>query len=290
MSRSKSILISLFTYVLVIVVLALTMQYYSHYPILWRVAIADLIATVLIFISSMLFNNSSMYDPYWSVKPFVIGVYYFLLIPAGEISLVQILALIMISLYALRLTTNFYRGWPGLTHEDWRYRNFRKQFPSAYWLVSFFGIHFFPTLMVYLGCLPMLVIFTQPLQSPLLAWAGLILLGGSVLLAYLADEQMHRFRKNTQNTGKTMQAGLWAFSRHPNYLGEILTWWGLLLLALAAGWHNWWTGVGALLITLMFVFISIPLIEKYAQGRREDYKDYIRTTPMLLPLGKKKSL
>lgn len=289
MTRSKSILISLLTYAVTILLVAFSMRYYNEYPVLYRIALADLIGTVLIFVGSVIFNNSSMYDPYWSVKPLVIGIYYFMLVPVGAVSLIQLLALLMIGLYAVRLTTNFYRDWPGFTHEDWRYRNFRKQFPAAYWLVSFFGIHFFPTLMVYLGCLPMLIIFTEPVQFPILAWAGLFLLLVSVLLAFIADEQMRKYRKNPLHKGKTMQSGLWSVSRHPNYLGEILTWWGLLLVGLASGWQYWWTGTGALVITLMFVFISIPLIEKYALGRRKDYADYIRSTPMLLPSGKKNS-
>ena len=284
MSRSFSIAISLAVYLLTLFIVYISFGYTSDYPILVRIGIADLIGTVIIFVFSILFNNSSMYDPYWSVKPLVIAAYYFFLDPVSQVSLVEGATLMLVFLYALRLTANFYRGWSGLSHEDWRYRNFRTQFPKAYWIVSFFGIHFFPTLMVYLGCLPMLVIFEQPLQFPLLAIAGLLVLLGSIVLAFVADEQLRTFRNDPANSGKTINVGLWSRSRHPNYLGEILTWWGLFTVALAYGWDFWWTGLGALVITLMFVFISIPLIEKYSLGRRSDYQDYIRRVPFLIPV------
>lgn len=286
MSRTKSIIVSMIIYLVVIAIVVYSIRFFQEYPILVRIAIADLIATVLIFLSSMAFNNSSMYDPYWSVKPLVIAIYYYSMLPEGQASMLQMFTLLLVGLYALRLTSNFYRDWPGMDHEDWRYRNFRKQFPKAYWIVSFFGIHLFPTIMVYLGCLPMYVIYGQATTLPVIAWLGVIILAGSVLLAYAADEQLRKFRRDPENAGITIRVGLWSVSRHPNYLGEILTWWGLFVVALGAGMQYWWSGVGALVITLMFVFISIPLIEKYAKSRRKDYEEYVRSTSMILPIKK----
>ncbi len=284
MSRTTSILFSMAAYVITLAIIVVTFRYTEGYPVLIRIAVSDLTGTVVIFLFSLIMNNSSMYDPYWSVKPFVIAAYYFYMVPAAEVTLVEVAALALVFLYALRLTTNFYRGWPGMKHEDWRYRDFRDQFPGAYWLVSFFGIHFFPTVMVYLGCLPMIVIFGEPVRLPWLAYAGILVTLGSVLLAFIADEQLRKYRLNPANAGKSIRTGLWSRSRHPNYLGEILTWWGLFLMGLASGLQYWWTGIGALVITLMFVFISIPLIEKYSLRRRSDYKEYKREVPFLLPL------
>lgn len=275
---------SIAVYVVTLIIVILTFDYTTGLPVLARIAIADLVGTVVIFIFSVIMNNSSMYDPYWSVKPVAIATYYFLAVSADGSSFVTAGALILAFLYGLRLTANFYRDWPGLKHEDWRYRNFREQFPKAYWIVSFFGIHFFPTVMVYLGCLPMFIVFTQPVLMPVLAYAGMAVVFVSVVLAYAADEQMRKFRRDPANSGKSMTKGLWSVSRHPNYLGEILTWWGFFIMAVACGWEYWWTGAGALAITLMFVFISIPMMEKYAMKRRSDYGDYMLKVPSLLPL------
>ena len=106
----------------------------------------------------------------------------------------------------------------------------------------------------------------------------------AVGLAFIADEQMKKFRQKPENKGKLMREGLWKSSRHPNYLGEILTWWGLYFFSLSAGYDQWWMGIGALTVTLMFVFISIPMLEKRELERRPEYKDYIKEVPFLLPL------
>jgi steroid 5-alpha reductase family enzyme len=282
-SKKTSILISLAAYIVAIIIALYAGSFFNDYHILAKIAIADLVGTIIIFLFSMVFNNSSLYDPYWSVKPLVIAVFYFLQVPPGTETLCQLLTLIAVFLYALRLTTNFYRGWEGLGHEDWRYQNFRKQFPRLYWPVSFLGIHFFPTLMVYLGCLPLFIIFNQSVDFHILSLSGLVVTFGSVILAFMADKQLHKFKTSPENSGKIIQSGLWAKSRHPNYLGEILTWWGLFVVALGYGFEYWWVGIGALTITVMFVFISIPMIEKKMRQNKPGYSRIQKEIPMLFP-------
>ncbi len=80
-----------------------------------------------------------------------------------------------------------------------------------------------------------------------------------------------------------MEHGLWALSRHPNYLGEVTTWWGLWLFALATGLEWWWTVAGAVAITVMFVLVSAPWMERRMSATRVGYEEYRGRTPMLLP-------
>jgi steroid 5-alpha reductase family enzyme len=285
LNRSASIWVSLFIYVLAILSAVYTAGFFAGYHPLIMIAAADLSATILVFIFSVALNNSSAYDPYWSVKPIVIAVAYLFIFSAGTLNIRQWLVFSGILLYALRLTTNFYRDWPGFIHEDWRYVAFRNKFGKAYWLISFLAIHFFPTVMVFLGCMAMLPVFSGNGNS-LNAWdiPASVMLFGSVTYAYFADEQLRSFRNKPENTGKTISYGLWRLSRHPNYLGEISTWWGLGLFAIAAGPQNWWALIGPAAITLMFIFASIPIIEQRNLERRLDYAGYISQTPMLLPL------
>jgi steroid 5-alpha reductase family enzyme len=285
--RIVSILISLIIYFLAILLAVYIGLLYSDFHPLVMIAAGDLAATILVFLFSMVLNNSSVYDPYWSVKPAVIAIAYLYIfdINIEYLDVRQFLVLLGTMLYALRLTSNFYRDWPGFRHEDWRYVNFRNSTGKAYWLVSFLAIHFFPTVMVYLGCLSMFAVFSgtgQPFNW--LDILGLIVLFGSVIYVFIADEQLRSFRKKPENKGKTITTGLWKLSRHPNYLGEISTWWGLFFFALAAGNEFYWTGIGALSITLMFIFASIPMIEKRNLERREGYREYMTRTPMLLPI------
>lgn len=283
MSKVTSIFVNLLIYVVAICAVIMSWQYIPDMHILWKILIADIIGTVVVFIFSMVFNNSSMYDPYWSVQPFVIAV--FLAWPLQDLGILEMIVLLMVFLYGLRLTLNFYRGWPGMEHEDWRYRDFRSGFPKLYWPISFLGIHLFPTIMVFLACMSMVWIFLGP-GMELNFWfiLGLLTMMLAIGLAYVADDQMKKFRNNPINKGKLMRSGLWKRSRHPNYLGEILTWWGLFFFSLSAGYEFWWMGVGALTVTVMFMGISIPLLEKREMKRRPEYTEYKKDVPMLLPV------
>lgn len=282
-SKATSVLIITAAYVLAVIIAVRFGRIFSFENELVMIGIADLAATVFIFGLSMLFNNSSMYDPYWSIKPVVIAGYFAIRTGLENMSLPQYLILAAVVIYAARLTLNFYRGWEGLRHEDWRYRNFREQYGSLYWVISFFGIHLFPTIMVYLGCLPMFGIFAWGQGwHGLLGLLGVVIMIGAVVLAFIADEQLRVFRNNSSNKGKLMNSGLWKTSRHPNYFGEILFWWGLYLVAVSFDVKYWWTGAGALVITLMFRFISIPLMEKHIRDR-SGFQDYFSTVPALIP-------
>ena len=284
LSRPASIWLSLFIYLLAILSAILVARIFSNYHPLIMIGAADFAATLLVFLFSVALNNSSAYDPYWSVKPFVIALAYVFIFDLESLNPRQWLVISGILLYALRLTTNFYRDWPGFSHEDWRYVNFRKTTGKAYWLVSFLAIHLFPTIMVFLGCMAMLPVF-EGSGRPLNAWDvfAAIVLFGSVLYAFIADEQLRKFRAKPANKGKIITTGLWHYSRHPNYFGEISTWWGLAIFAIAAGCEFWWTLSGPVAITIMFLFASIPMIEKRHLEKRAGYRDYISSTPMLLP-------
>lgn len=282
MNRTTSIIINLLIYVVALVTVIFTWPYLPDVHILWKILMADVIGTVVVFIFSMIFNNSSMYDPYWSVQPFVIAA--FLAWPIQDMGILGMIVLIMVLLYAIRLTLNFYRGWPGMSHEDWRYRNFRNGFPTLYWPISFLGIHLFPTIMVFLACMSLLQIY-QGSGLELNVWfiVGLLTMILAVGLAYIADDQMKKFRNKAENKDKLMREGLWKHSRHPNYLGEILTWWGLFFFSLSAGYDQWWMIAGPLTVTLMFVGISIPLLEKREMERRPGYAEYKKEVGMLFP-------
>ena len=116
-----------------------------------RTLAADVVATLVIFGWSYAYDNSSFYDAYWSVIPPAIAVYWVMLAEPTVPALRTNGLLLVIFLWGIRLTWNWARGWTGLDHEDWRYVDFRTQFPRAYWLVSLGGIHFLPTLTVLAG-------------------------------------------------------------------------------------------------------------------------------------------
>ncbi|MCX8032503.1 MAG: DUF1295 domain-containing protein [Thermoleophilia bacterium] len=282
-SRARGVLLSVAAYVVAVGVAALAITVSGLQHPLAVLGLGTLVATCVVFAVSVLVDNSSVYDPYWSLQPLAFLAYY--LGRAGsKPGVPQVVVSVLVFLYALRLTSNFYRDWPGLSKEDFRYVAFRRRARRAYWAVSFFGIHLFPTIAVYLGCLPLYAIFAAGRAR--LGWlhiVGALVLAAAIILAFVADEQLRTFRKSNANRGKVMQQGIWRYSRHPNYLGEILTWWGLWLFALGTGLEWWWTICGAAVITLLFVSVSIPMMEQRLLLTRDGYAAYQRVTPVLFP-------
>jgi steroid 5-alpha reductase family enzyme len=282
-SKAAGVTASLCAYAVALAAAWLALRAASLHDPLAAVALGDAVATVVVFVTSMLVNNSSVYDPYWSLQPAAIAGYYLWLNSAHVGARVGLVAA-LVFLYALRLTSNFYRDWPGLSREDFRYVGFRSRFGDLYWPVSFVGIHCFPTGIVYLGCLPLFAVLKG---GPRLNWLDIvaaIVTLGAVLFAFAADEQLRVFRRDPVNKGRVMSDGLWRRSRHPNYLGEIAAWWGLYLFALAAGLRWWWTGIGAVAVTLMFVLVSVPMMERRQLATRNGYGEYAAETPALLPI------
>jgi steroid 5-alpha reductase family enzyme len=252
--------------------------------ILWRVAIADVAATVVVFAFSRIHDNSSLYDPYWSVAPMVIaGCFAWLGTENGASAVRMALAGGLVGVWGVRLTYNFFVGWSGLDHEDWRYRDFRRDYPRAYWLISFLGIHLFPTVLTLGGSLSLYP--AMALQGRPLNWLdGLAALvtAAAIAIEAIADAQLREFARNTDGT-HIMEDGLWHYSRHPNYFGEIGFWWGLWIFAMAAAPTYWWTVAGPVAITLLFIFVSLPLIDKRHLKKRPAYREHMRKVSGIVP-------
>ena len=259
-----------------------TTQTLGAYDILWRGAGADIVATLVIFCFSVALNNSSMYDPYWSVAPPFLVLYWMISSPDANQSRAWLILALMTA-WGIRLTYNWARYWPGLHHEDWRYVDFRHKMGKAYWLLSFFGLHYFPTVVVFLGCIPLCYALQSP--EPLNLWDGAAALvtGLGVWLEAIADRQLHAFRAQRKSPEEIMDQGLWAYSRHPNYLGQMLIWWGAFLFICGTTPEKWWSVAGALSITLMLIFVSIPMMDRRSVQRRPKYQEHMKNVPGLFP-------
>lgn len=252
---------------------------------LWVAAIADVGATFVVFGWSVANDNSSVYDPYWSVAPLMIAPWLALHPQAVDaVGLRQALVLGFVFAWGLRLTFSWARGWQGMRHEDWRYVDLRRSSGRFYWVVSLLGLHLMPTLMVFGGCLalwPALVVGSAPLGW--LDGVGVLLCTVAIACEAVADRQLHEFRRSSPPPGTILARGLWGWSRHPNYFGEITLWWGLLAFALAAAPGTWWPTAGPVAITLLFTFISIPMIERRMHARREGWPEHCRRVSVLVP-------
>jgi len=245
--------------------------------------VGDLAATLAIFAFSFAYGNSSFYDAYWSVAPLPIALFW-MGASDGAVGARQALVLLLVAIWGARLTWNWARGWHGLDHEDWRYVDLRRTTGRAYWLVSLVALHGMPTLWVFGGLLPVYAAVCVPGRplGPLDALAVLVT-GGAIALEAAADEALRRHRASSPAPGTFLATGLWAWSRHPNYLGEMGFWWGLWLFGVAAAPALWWTFAGPLAIALMFRFVSLPMIETRMRERRPAYADWVARSSLVLP-------
>lgn len=278
-NRGASFVVVTAVYILAAVVGVIT---YRALAYSWwiNLLIADVIATVATFIFSLIFRNASVYDPYWSVQPPVILVAFAL---GKDLTAFGILLLIAVSFWAIRLTANWAYTFANLYHQDWRYTMLKEKTGVFYPVINFVGIHMVPTLVVY-GCiLPGVYAVREGLSANLGSVLFLCLSLGAAAMQGTADIQMHRFRKNRDSA--FIRRGLWKYSRHPNYLGEILMWWGVGLAVVCAAPNMWYLAAGALANTVLFLTVSIPMADG-RQSRKEGFAEYKKQTRMLLPIKK----
>ena len=162
--------------------------------------------------------------------------------------------------------------------------DFREQSGRCYWPVSFAAIHLVPTVLVFAGCFSLYVAVsagTSPFGfTDILA---IIVTAAAIIIETAADKQLHKFLGSRKDEKQVLKSGLWAYSRHPNYFGEVLFWWGLYLFAVAATPAYWWAIFGPAAMTLLFVFISVPMIEKHMIRRKPGYAESRAGVSKLFP-------
>ncbi len=250
---------------------------------LWSAAIADVVATLVVFAFSRGLACSSVYDAYWSVVPPVIVLYWTF---AADEAIQPVRAgavIFLVCWWAVRLTWNWAVGWPGLHHQDWRYEQIKEKFPKLWFVSDLFAIHLFPTAQVFLGLTGAWLAVAAGARA--LSWVdalAFIVTAGAIVIETVADQQMRRFAA-VKKPGDLMNQGLWAYSRHPNYFGELSFWWGLYLFGVAAAPEVWWTVAGPLAMTAMFMGASIPFMDRRSCERRPEYAEHMKRVSGLIP-------
>tara|TARA_E500000331_G_scaffold69502_1_gene64195 strand:+ start:70 stop:939 length:870 start_codon:yes stop_codon:yes gene_type:complete len=285
--KVKSLIICLLVYVFA---LAISILICSNIVLnQWvTVLVAHIIATVIVYIASSLFKNSSFYDPFWSIAPIPIVIYISFWPDSENLDYEKIFLFFIPVLYwGIRLTYNWARRWEGLYDEDFRYEDLKElKFAS---FIDFFGIHLYPTLQVNLSLLPLYYSLSVSTNTPSywLYMASFYTIM-AVTLELISDNQLWNFKKNKDNKNKFIKTGLWSFSRHPNYLGEILFWWGIFFMTLAVDVSYWYLFICPLSMNLMFAFITCKMMDNRSLIKRDGYKDYMDKTNQLLIFPKKR--
>lgn len=238
------------------------------------------------FVVSLFLKRNDIADVAWGLGFIVVAFSAFFF--SDEHSIRQLVALTLVSLWGLRLSLHIYLRNRG-KKEDYRYSAWRKAWGKWFYLRSYFQVYVFQGIMLFLIISPVLVImrFGGP-ELGLLDVFGVLVWWTGFFFESVGDMQLTRFLKDKKNKGKLMQSGLWKYTRHPNYFGEVLGWWGIFVIALSVP-YGIYSVIGPLTITVLILKVSgIPLLEKKMK-EHPDFKEYSRRVSVFFPLPQKKN-
>ncbi|MBX2930275.1 MAG: DUF1295 domain-containing protein [Saprospiraceae bacterium] len=236
------------------------------------------------FLISLLFKRNDVADVAWGLG--YLGICLYLALTQALTDL-PLFVFILTAIWALRLSGHIFLRNRGKT-EDFRYGQWRKEWGRSFYLRSYLQVYLLQGFLMLVIAAPIIVAGVS--QSDEIGfWAGF----GSVLwftgmfFQTVGDYQLARFVKTRKSKEEVLQTGLWRLSRHPNYFGEILVWWGLFFIVLPAP-NGWMALISPLTITWLLVFVSgVPLLEKRYDGNAE-YAAYKKRTSMLFPRAPKR--
>lgn len=240
----------------------------------------------LLWLISLMNKDASIVDIFWGLGFVVLA--WNTLILSEVIFFRSILLAILVTVWGLRLA--FHIGIRNLGEEDPRYQAMRNHHGNHFWWVSLFNVFLLQGILLWVISLTVQMgqILPTPSNITVFDYFGVLIWGIGFSFEAIADWQLVRFKSKSENKGCIMDKGLWALSRHPNYFGETLVWWGLFLISLSS-FKNIWTVISPLLITYLLLAVSgVPMLEKVLKKRNPEYEAYIKRTSAFIPFPPKK--
>lgn len=296
--KPQALLISFFLYVALVPFTFLITMYIVdiYFPLEYCYALlfSDWFLTTLIYVISVIVGNCSLIDFYWTIWP-LLQLYYTLSLKTlnQEFSLLNsyklILASIVLSLWGVRLTFNYIRSWVGYRFVDFRIAELLEVLPKnklIEWVILYFHYFIAPGLFLYFAKLPILsfILYSDPGRFTLVHVVGLIMMIFAICYQTVADKQLYLHRIGP-NHKKILDSGVWYYSRHPNYFGEMTFWWGAYILS-----HELYIdtqeaafyAIGPILMTVLFNFFTGPWMDKHMMRKRPEYKEHIKKNRSLV--------
>ncbi|PKA54188.1 hypothetical protein AXF42_Ash000021 [Apostasia shenzhenica] len=247
---------------------------------------------IFFWVIGLLQSNNWMIDLYWTVIP-VMLVYFYAGHPLAECNSVRsTVAVVFTWLWSIRLTHSYFRRekWEWGAREDWRFNDMRREYGKHWWWVSFFAVFVSQQIFLMGICLPLYAVHSNDKPWGILDLVAAFTCITGIIIAYFADTKLHNFvqkneilRRQGAATVPNLDEGLWRYSRHPNYFGEQLWWWGLCLFAWNLG--QGWMFIGPLVNSLSLVYVTV-LVERRMlkrKDRAEAYRNYQKTTSVWIP-------
>lgn len=245
----------------------------------WQNLLAIFIFMNLFFFISVKLKRNDLADSAWGLGFIVLAV--FNLFSSSDFQRTKIILTTLVFLWGIRLISYItLRNWG--KSEDFRYQEWREKWGKNVILRSYLQVFLLQGLFMFLVSLSVNLYNRFDGGVLLLSFIGLIIWVIGFYFETVGDIQMFLFKKDKNNKGKIMNQGLWQYTRHPNYFGEVTQWWGIWILTLGSTY--WYLGlIGPLTISFLILKVSgIPMLEKKYEGNK-DFEEYKRKTSAFFP-------
>jgi steroid 5-alpha reductase family enzyme len=236
----------------------------------------------VLWLASVVMKDASIVDRFWGVAFLVIAVAASAATDGYEGRAHLVIALVAI--WGLRLSLHITVRNLGAP-EDYRYQAMRRYWGATFAVASLVTVFGLQAVLAWVVSLPVqaAIAATGPKYLTLLDGLGVAVWTAGFLFEAVGDWQLAAFKADPRNRGALMDRGLWRYTRHPNYFGDAVQWWGLWLLAAATG--AWWTAIGPAVMTILLVRVSgVAMLERRLRKSKPEYEDYCRRTSAFLPM------
>ena len=237
----------------------------------------------LLWLASLAVQNSSIVDMWWGPGILLIGLAYRFTSDGAPSRRAMVVSLV--ALWALRLAWHI--GRRNIGHgEDFRYAKWRRERGPSWWWFSYFKVFLLQAVVAWIISLPLYYSITSatPVRFTAVDFAGAIVFAVGFLFEAVGDEQLRRFKADPASRGRVLDSGLWRYTRHPNYFGEAVLWWGLGLFSVAAG--GYLGLIGPAIMTFFLIRVSgVALLEKTLRETKPAYANYIARTSAFFPMA-----
>ncbi len=244
---------------------------------------AIVILFTVLWVVSLRLENSSIADVAWGPGILVIGLTYYFTSDGAPPR--AHLTLALLAIWATRLATHLFIRMR-LRGEDFRYVKWREEY-NHWWLVSYFKVFLLQAVAGWIISLPIYfaIVSAAPPSLTMLDYLGVLLFVCGLVFESVGDEHLRRFRADRANRGKVLDTGLWRYTRHPNYFGEALLWWGFGVIGVATGGLPGL--LGPAIMTYLLVYVSGVALLESTLIEKAGYSRYVGRTPAFLPLPAK---
>jgi steroid 5-alpha reductase family enzyme len=245
--------------------------------------IAALASFIVLWLASLALRDASIVDIFWGPACAGLGwLYHLLATPRQGIGL---LVCALTTMWGVRLAAHIAARNAG-SGEDYRYRQWRERSGPAFWWVSLFKVFLLQAVVLWVVSSPLELAQRSGGGGPVSRWliaAGVLLWLFGFAFEAVSDWQLLAFARDPANRGRVLDSGPWGLSRHPNYFGEAVLWWGIGVIAMSVAGPLALAGPAVLTFTLVKIS-GVAMLDRELVERRQGYSEYIESTPAFVPI------